>query len=97
MFQIDSHLTAKLFVDNAISDSVDESSMLRLDPDEKLKQDSITPNSSLTSPKSIIELPIECYVDPNIIRKPTQVDFKNKISITLDSLKETKCPQLRTI
>ena len=46
--QIDSHLTAKLFVDNAISDSVDESSLLRLDPDEKLKQDSIILNSFLT-------------------------------------------------
>ena len=31
--KIDSHLTAKLYVDNAISDSVDESSLLRLDPD----------------------------------------------------------------
>ena len=32
--QIDSHLTAKLYVDNAISDGVNESSLLRLDPDE---------------------------------------------------------------
>ena len=54
--QIDSHLTAKMYVDNAI----DESSLLRLDADEKLKldeQDSITLNSSLTLPKTIIELP----------------------------------------
>ena len=44
--QIDSHLTAKLYVDNAISDGVNESSLLRLDPDEKLKQDSIILNST---------------------------------------------------
>ena len=37
---IDSHLTAKLYVDNAISDAIDEPSLLRLDPDEKLEQDS---------------------------------------------------------
>ena len=45
---IDSHLTAKLYVDNAISDSVDESSLLRLDTDEKLTQDTIVLNSTLT-------------------------------------------------
>ena len=32
--QIDSHLTAKLFVDNSISDAIDEPLLLRLDPDE---------------------------------------------------------------
>ena len=53
--QIDSHLTAKLYVDNAISDSVDESSLLRIDPDEKLAQDSIILNSTITSPKTIVE------------------------------------------
>ena len=64
--QIDSRLTAKLYVDNAISDSIDESSLLRLDPDEKLKldeQNSILLNSSLTSPRTIIELPTKSYVD----------------------------------
>ena len=44
--QIDSHLTAKLYVDNAISDSVDESSLLRLDTDKKLTQDTIVLNST---------------------------------------------------
>ena len=39
--QIDSHLKAKLKVDRAISDGVDNSLILRLDFDEKLKQDSI--------------------------------------------------------
>ena len=50
--QIDSHLTAKLYVDNAISDGVNEQSLLRLDPNENLAQDSINLNSTLTSPKT---------------------------------------------
>ena len=40
--------------------------MLRLDPDEKLKlneQVSIIPNSTLTSPKTLIEIPTRNYVD----------------------------------
>ena len=40
--------------------------MLRLDPDENLKlneQDSINPNSTLTSPKTTIELPTQSFVD----------------------------------
>ena len=40
--------------------------MLGLDPDEELKieeQDSINLNSSLTSPKTIIEIPTKSYVD----------------------------------
>ena len=51
------HLTAKFFVDKAISYSVDESSLLRLDPNEKLRldeQDSILLNSTLTSPTTTI-------------------------------------------
>ena len=54
--QIDSRSTAKLYVDNAI----DDSSLLRLDPDEKLnleEQDSLILNSTLTSPKTTIEIP----------------------------------------
>ena len=49
------HLTAKIYVDQAISQSADGSSLLRLDTNENLKldeQDSIVPNSSLTSPKT---------------------------------------------
>ena len=59
-------LTAKICVDKAISYSVDESSLLRLDPIEKLKldkRDSIVVNSTLTSPKTIIEISIKLYVD----------------------------------
>ena len=50
------NLTPKIIVDEAISHSVDESSLLRLDPNEKLtldEQDSIIPNSTLTSPNTI--------------------------------------------
>ena len=52
---IPEHLTAKSYNNQAISYSVDEPSLLRLDPDEQLKldeQDSIVLNSSLTSPKT---------------------------------------------
>ena len=62
MPQIDSHLTAKLYVDNAI----DESSLLRLDPSETLDldiPDSILVNSALTSPKKVIEIPTKAYID----------------------------------
>ena len=64
--QIDSHLTAKLFVDNAISYGVDEQSLLRLDADEKLRFDvrgTILLNSTLTSSKTVIEVPTNLYVD----------------------------------
>ena len=60
------HFTTKYYVDNAIFYSVNESSLLRLDPDEKLKpneQDSIVPNSTLASPKTIIEISTKNYVD----------------------------------
>ena len=64
--QIDSHLTAKLYVDSMISNSIDEASLLRLDPNETLNldnQDSIILNSTLTSPKTIIEIPTKAYID----------------------------------
>ena len=63
---IPEHLTAKKFVDQAICYSVDESSLLRLDPNEKLnldEQDSILLNFTLTSPKTIIEIPTKNCVD----------------------------------
>ena len=90
--QIDSHLTAKLYVDNAISDSIDESSLLRLDPDEKLEQDSIILNSTLTSPKTILEIPTKNYVDnkfndSSIIKNTDHVDFNDKILDNVHSIK----------
>ena len=54
------HLTPKFYVDEAIYHYVDESSFLRLDPFEKLKldeEDSLIVNSTLTSPKTTIEIP----------------------------------------
>ena len=59
--QIDSQLTAKLYVDEAISNSVNESSILSIDPDEKPEldeQDFIFVNFTLTTPKSDNEIPI---------------------------------------
>ena len=60
------HLTPKNFVDEANSHWLDELSLLDLDPDQKLKldeQDSIVLNFTLTTPKTIIELPMKSYVD----------------------------------
>ena len=81
--QIDSHLTAKLDVENALSDGVNESLLLRLDPDEKMEQDSIVLNSTLTSPKTILEVPTKNFFynkfnDPSIIKNTDHVDFNNK-------------------
>ena len=81
--QTDSHSTAKLYVDKAISDCVDKPTLLRLDPDEKSKQVSIILDSTLTSPKTINELPTKNYVDckfndPSIIKNTDHVDFNDK-------------------
>ena len=97
--QIDSHLTAKLYVDNAISDAIDESSLLRLDPDEKLEQDSIILNSTLTSPKTILEIPTKIYVDhkfndSSIIKNTDHVDFNDKILDNVHSIKVNSYPTL---
>ena len=57
---LEEQLTPKLYVDQVVSDGVHESSLLRLDPDEKLsldEQDSIVLISTLTLLKTIIELP----------------------------------------
>ena len=63
---LEEHFTPKFYVDQAISEGVDDSSLLRLDLDEKLnldEQDSIFLNSTLTTPKTIIELPTKSYID----------------------------------
>ena len=95
--QIDSHLAAKLYVDNAISDCVDESSLLRLDPDEKLKQDSIILNSALISPKTKIEVPTKNNIDnkfndPSIIKNTDHVDFHAKNLDNVNSIKVNHMP-----
>ena len=91
----DSHLTAKLYDDNA----KDEPSLLSLDPDEKLKQASIILNSTLTSPKTIIEVPTKNYVDnkfrdPSTIKIRDHVDFNDKI---LDNFRWIKVNSFPTI
>ena len=95
--QIDSHLTAKLYVDNTISDVSNEQSLLILDLDEKLKQGSIILNSTLTSPNTIIKLPTKNYVDnkfddPSIIRTTDHVDFNNKNLDNVHTIKVNSLP-----
>ena len=54
------HLTPQYYVDQATLYNMDDPSLLTLDPDELIKldeQDSIKLNSTLTSPKTIIEIP----------------------------------------
>ena len=54
------HLTPKIYVDQAISHSVDESPLLRIDRKEKKNPDeqvSLILNSALTSPETIREIP----------------------------------------
>ena len=97
--QIDSHLTPKLYVDNAVSDAIDESSLLRLDPDEKLEQDSIILNSTSTSPKTILKIPTKNYVDhkfndSSIIKNTDHVDFNDKILDNVHSIKINSYPTL---
>ena len=65
---------------------MDNSSLLRFGPDEKLKLDgqySFVLNSTLTLLKTIIELPTKFYVDsrwkdPSIIRDITHVDVNEE-------------------
>ena len=97
--QIDSHLTAKLYVDNAISDGVNEQSLLRLDPDEKSAQDTIVLNSTLSTPKTILEIPTKNYVDnkfidSSIIKNTDHVDFNDKILDNVHSIKVNSYPTL---
>ena len=95
-------LTPKLYVDQAISDGIHESSLLRLDPDEKLildEQDSIVLISTLTLPKTIIELPTKSYVDnkfnnPIIIKDTANVNFKDK---NLDNVRFVKVKSLPAV
>ena len=91
------HLTAKYYVDNSISKAIDESSLLRLDPDEKMEKDSIILNSTLTSPKTILEIPTKNYVDnkfndSSIIKNTDHVDFNNKILDNVHSIKINSYP-----
>ena len=84
--EIGDQLTPKPYANNVFRNSVDESTLLRLDPNEKSnldEQDSEILNSTLTSPETTIKLPTKSYVgnkfkDPSIIKNTAHVDFKCK-------------------
>ena len=92
------HLTAKYYVDNALSKAIDESSLLRLDTDEKLTQDTIDLNSTLISSKTIVELPTKNYVDnkfndSSILKNIDNVDFNDKVIDNVGWIKVNKWPR----
>ena len=92
------HLTAKYYVDNAISKAIDESSLLRLDNDEKLTQDTIVLNSAISTPKTILEIPTKNYVDKkfndsSIIKNIDNVDFNDKDIDNVGWIKVNKWPR----
>ena len=64
---LEEQLTPKFYVDYLVYDVVDEQSLLRLHPKELLpldgKLDSTFLDSSITSPRTIIELHTKSYVD----------------------------------
>ena len=73
--------------------------MSRLDPDEKLKQDSIFFNTTLTSPKTIIEVLTRNYNDnefndPSIMKNTDHVDFNDKNLDNVGSVITNKRPGL---
>ena len=79
-------VTSKSYVDNAIRNSVEEPTLLRLDPDEKSNLDgqkSKIPNSTLTTPKTIIEVPTKNYVDnkfndPSVKKNNAHIDLNDR-------------------
>ena len=99
--QIDSHLTAKLHVDNAIADSVDERSLLRLNPDAISKlyeRGYIVLDSTETSTRTSMEIPTKDYVDnkfndPSLIKNVDNVDFNDKDIDNVGWVKVNKWPK----
>ena len=72
--------------------------MLRLDTDEKLTQDTIVLNSTLTSPKTIIELPTKSYIDnkfndTSIMKNTDHADFNNKYLDNVRMITVTDLPE----
>ena len=73
--------------------------MLRFYPDEKLTHDTIILNSTLTTPKTILEIPTKNYVDnkfidPSIIKNTDHIDFNDKFSDNVHSIKVNSYPTL---
>ena len=85
---------------------MDESSLLRLDPDELLKldeQESKILNSTLTSPKTIIQLPTKFYVDCfhessrnrrdlSLVFNDQDIEFDTNKLTNLDSVSVNRIP-----
>ena len=100
---LEEQLTPKYYFAPAISNGVHESSLLRLDPYEKLKldeQDSMVLNSNLTLPKTIKKLPTKLYVDnkfsdPNMIKTTAHVDFNDKNFDNVRFVKVNSMPAVR--
>ena len=72
---------------------------MRLDLDGKLKQDTIIFNSTLSTPKTNIELPTKNYVDkkfndPSIIKNKDHVDFNDKNIDNVGWIKVNKIPTI---
>ena len=99
--QIDSHLTAKLYVDKAIADSVDEQSLLRLYTGATSKlyeRGYIVLNSTETSTRTSMEIPTKDYVDnkfkdPSLIKNVDNVDFNDKAIDNVGWVKVKKWPK----
>ena len=77
---------SKDYVNGAIILGVNESLLLRLHPDTALKifelneLDSILPDSTITSPRTTLEIPTKNYVD-NKFNDPTRVQNKEHIDL----------------
>ena len=86
-------LTSKFYVDEANSHSVDESSIKKLDPDEKLKlneQGSLILISTLTSSKMILEIPNKKMLKAHM--KSIEIDeiyHQSKLIKILNLIKKT--------
>ena len=99
---LEEHLTPKLYADQAFSNIVDDSSLLRLDPDEKSgidEQNSILLNSTLTLTKTIKKLPTKFYVDntfedPKVFKNTAHVDFNDK---NLDKVRFVKIDSMPAV
>ena len=95
-----------MYVNEAISHSLDKSSLLRLDPIEKAKLeelDSMNFDSLLTSPKTTVEIPTKAYVDSlagnvryrrdfSTVFKDQDNGFDNNKLMTLDGITINRNP-----
>ena len=94
------HLTPKFYVDEAISYWIDESSLLILDRDEKLKldgQDSIFLNFTLKTTKAIIEIPTKWYVDSLHERSGNRRDIPSVLNDQDNELDNNKFNNLDSV